>query len=185
MKEKKPVFKKWWFWLIIVVVIIGVVATASGGNKGAEKVSENNNTSQKQSDNNEQEEKTEFKVGDVIAFDSKEVTITSVERNYNSGNQYITPATGKEYVKVNVLIENKSNSTASYSTIDWKIEDSNGAIESANGLSYTIDDSLGTGELAKGGKKSGAVVFEVPAGDALTLHYQPSFWSNKEITVKL
>ena len=42
------------------------------------------------------------------------------------------------------------------------------------------------GELAAGGKKSGSLVFEVPSGDAgLKVHYQPSFWSNREAVVEL
>ncbi|MDR0591170.1 MAG: DUF4352 domain-containing protein [Candidatus Nomurabacteria bacterium] len=185
MEKKKSVFKKWWFWLIIVVIIIGVAAAAGGSKDEAQKVGENKSTSQGANNTTEQEEKTEFKVGDIIAFDGKEVTVTSVERNYNSGNQFITPAEGKEYVKVNVLIENKSDSTASYNVLEWKIEDGNGAIEDADGLSFTIDDALSSGELSKNGKKSGAIVFEAPLGDALTLHYQPGFWSNKEVTIKL
>ena len=177
-KSKKPIYKKWWFWLIIVIIIIGVSSSQSG-NKDATKVGENGSTSQKS-------EQTKFKVGDVIAFDNKEITVKSVDRNYSSGNDYIKPSDGKEFIKVNVLIENKSDDKVSFNTFDWKVQDSNGVIESQNGnaIMATSDDSLGSGDLAKGGKKSGSIVFEVPKGDAgLVLHYQPSFWSDKAIEI--
>jgi len=174
-QAKKPIFKKWWFWVIIVVVLIGIGVVASKGDE-ATKVGDNGGSSQGQ---------TEFVVGDVIAFDGKEVTVKSVERNWNSGNQFITPKDGKEFVKVNVLIENKSDNVVSYNVFDWKIQDSDGSIETTS-IGASADDDLSSGELAKGGKKSGSIVFEVPAGDTgLKLHYQPSFWSNKEIIIKL
>lgn len=179
-KSKKPIFKKWWFWVIIVFIIIGVSSSQSA-NKNATKVGENGSTSQ----NSEQ---TKFKVGDVIAFDGKQITVTSVDRNYSTGNDYIKPSDGKEFIKVNVIIENKSDDKVSYNVFDWKVQDSNGAIESqtGNAIMANPSDNLGSGDLAKGGKKSGSIVFEVPSGDAgLILHYQPSFWSDKavEITV--
>ena len=53
------------------------------------------------------------------------------------------------------------------------MEDTNGAIESPTFVSTAND--LSSGELAKGGKKIGSVVFEVPANSKLKMHYQPSF----------
>ena len=131
------------------------------------------------------EEKTEFNVGDIIAFDGKELTVEKVERNWNSGNSYLKPKDGKEYVKVSVKIENKSETEMNYNVFEFKAEDSNGAAESADGQTYSLPDSLGSGDLVKGGKKSGSMIFEVPAGSSLKLHYQPSFWSNKKVIVNL
>ena len=131
------------------------------------------------------EEKTEFKVGDIIAFDGKELTVEKVERNWDSGNTYMKPKDGKEYVKVTVKIENKSETEMSYNVFEFKAEDSNGAAESADGQTYSLPDSLGSGDLVKGGKKTGSMIFEVPAGSQIKLHYQPSFWSNKKVIVNL
>jgi len=179
-KSKKPIFKQWWFW-IIIVVIIGIGGVASQGDKEATKVGENSDSSQKASD-----EKTEFKVGDIIAYDGKEITIKSIKRNYDSGNQFITPAKGKEYIKINIYIENKSDDKISYNTYDWELQDSDGDIQSVAMLTYSIDDGLGSGDLAKGGKKSGSLVFEVPKNDTgLVLHYKSSFWSDKTVDIKL
>lgn len=184
-KSEKPFYKKAWFWIVIVVIIV-----VGGQSKQAEKVGENKNpesngSSQIQNSEKKKEEKTEFKVGDIIAFDGKELTVEKVDRNWNSGNAYMKPKDGKEYVKVSVKIENKSETEMKYNVFEFKAEDSNGAAESANWQTYSLPDSLGSGDLAKGGKKSGSMIFEVPAGSSLKLHYQPSFWSNKKVIVNL
>lgn len=165
--------------LILIVIIGGAIASKSSNPK---KVGESNSsTSSKHS--SEKDEKTEFKAGDVISFEGRELVVESVERNYKTGNEFIKPKDGKEYVKVNVKIENKSSEKLSYNTFDFKMEDTNGAIESPTFVSTTND--LSSGELAKGGKKIGSVVFEVPANSKLKMHYQPSFWSNKDVIINM
>lgn len=184
-KSEKPFYKKAWFWIVIVVII------AIGSQyKQPEKVGENKNSGsngsyQTQKGDSKKEEKTEFNVGDIIAFDGKELTVEKVERNWNSGNAYLKPKDGKEYVKVSVKIENKSETEMNYNVFEFKAEDSNGAAESADGQTYSLPDSLGSGDLVKGGKKTGSMIFEVPAGSQIKLHYQPSFWSNKKVIVNL
>ena len=184
-KSEKPFYKKAWFWIVIVVII------AIGSQyKQPEKVGENKNSgsngsSQTQNSEKKKEEKTEFNVGDIIAFDGKELTVEKVERNWNSGNAYLKPKDGKEYVKVSVKIENKSETEMNYNVFEFKAEDSNGAAERFDFQTYSLPDSLGSGNLVKGGKKSGSMIFEVPAGSSLKLHYQPSFWSNKKVIVNL
>ena len=184
-KSEKPFYKKAWFWIVIVIVI------AIGSQyKQPEKVGENKNSgsngsSQIQNKESKKEEKTEFKVGDIIAFDGKELTVEKVERNWKSEKTYIKPKDGKEYVKVSVKIENKSETEMNYNVFEFKVEDFNGAAERFDFQTYSLPDSLGSGNLVKGGKKSGSMIFEVPAGSSLKLHYQPSFWSNKKVIVNL
>ena len=184
-KSEKPFYKKAWFWIVIVVII------AIGSQyKQPEKVGENKNSgsngsSQTQNSEKKKEEKTEFKVGDIIAFDGKELTVEKVERNWKSEKTYIKPKDGKEYVKVSVKIENKSETEMNYNVFEFKVEDFNGAAERFDFQTYSLPDSLGSGNLVKGGKKSGSMIFEVPAGSSLKLHYQPSFWSNKKVIVNL
>ena len=163
----------------MLAIIIGVVASSASKDNGT-KVSNSDNT------NSSSQEKTDFKIGDTIAFDDKKVIVLSAERNWDSGNEYIKPASGKEYVKVEVSIENNSSNEVSYNTFDWKIQDSNGNITSADSSTYATDGLLGSGDLAAGSKVSGFIVFEVPADDTgLTLRYEPSFWSDKKLEIKL
>ena len=183
--DKKPVYKQWWFWLIIIVVIGG--AYGSSSSNSPKKVGENgtsSSTSQQTSSTGDEPERTVFSVGDVVAIDKKEVTVTSVERNWESSNMFSKPGEGKEFVRVHVVIENKSDDRISYNPLEWSMEDSSGDIKSHT---FAVDDdALESGELAKDGKKVGTIVFEVPLGDeGLKLHYKSSFWSNKEITFNL
>lgn len=175
-KDKKPVFKKVWFWVIIVIIVIGV-SSASQQNKATVVNTNNNNATSE----NKPTEKTTFKVGETIAFDGKEVTVKSIDRDWKSDNQFIKANDGKEFVKVNVSIVNKSDSELSFNTFDWKIEDANGAIEGPSGTAFTASDNLGSGDLAVNGKKEGSVIFEVAKDSKIKIHYQPSFWSNKKL----
>ena len=177
-KEKKPASKKWGWVVAIVIIAIGAYS-ASQQNKATVVNSNNNSTSE-----NKTADKTNFKVGETIAFDGKEVTIKSVDRNWDSGNQFIKASDGKEYVKANVSIVNKSNSELSFNTFDWKIEDANGAIEGPSSTAFAASDSLGSGDLAVNGKKEGSVIFEVAKDSKIKIHYQPSFWLNKKIIIE-
>lgn len=109
----------------------------------------------------------------------------SVDRNYNTGNEFSKPKEGKEFVRVHILIENKSDDKMSYNALNWEMQDSSGDIKNYSILA--IDNSnLSNGDLAKGGKKNGTIVFEVPKNDkGLTLHYKDSFFSSKTIEIKL
>ena len=184
-KSEKPFYKKAWFWIVIVVIIAIGSQYKQPEKVGENKNLESNGSSQTQNSEKKKEEKTEFNVGDIIAFDGKELTVEKVERNWNSGNAYLKPKDGKEYIKVSVKIENKSETEMNYNVFEFKAEDSNGAAENANMQTYSLPDSLGSGDLVKGGKKNGSMIFEVPAGSSLKLHYQPSFWSNKKVIVNL
>lgn len=175
----KPWYKKKRTWLGAIILLVIIVAVASPKDEPS-KVSDSKNQS------STSQQQTTFNPGDVIAFDGKEVTVSPAERNWNSGNQFITPNSGNEFVKVQVTIENKSSSEASYNTFDWKIRNSNGVIKDVSSTTYSIDNGLESGELAMGGKVSGFLVFEVPEGDqGLVLQYSPSFWSDKKIEIKL
>ncbi len=188
-KIKKPIYKKWWFW--IIVVIFSLIIMGSFGNNEPKKVAENSTTSSLSSNTTDSSsqsmgEQKEFKVGDVISFDDKELTVIAVKRNYNTGNQFSVPKSGKEFIKISVEIENKSKSEIYYNSYNFKLKDSNGSIKDLESETYSLDDSLDSGKLASNGKISGSMIFEVPKNDNnLTLIYEPSFWSSRRIEVKL
>ena len=181
-KEKKPWFKKWWVWVLIVVVLIGV-----GGAMGGEKNNTATNTGNSGGSQSEKtEEKTEFKVGETASFDDKSITVTEVQRNYDTGNQFAQPESGKEFVIVTVQITNNSDSTLDYNTFEFKMQDSNG-VQQNEAFSALTEGKLNSGSLAKGGKVTGKLAYEVPKDDAgLKLLYQNfSFFDNKAITFNL
>ena len=152
------------------------------------------------SDQKKAEDKTDYAVGETIAYEGKAVTVVSVERNYHfddkyytpeknydSGNKYDKPEAGKEFVKVNIKMDNKSDANVSYNSNEWEIQDSSGDIQKVDKrLQLTADGALHSGELAPGGSKTADLYFQAPSGDAgLVLHYQPAYANNKTYNIKL
>ena len=181
-KESKPWYKKWWVWLIIAIVLIGAGGAASNKDKTATNSGSNNNSSSEK----KTEEKTEFKVGETARFDNKTITDTDVQRNYDTGNQFAQPESGKEFVIVTVKITNDSDKTLDYNTFEFKMQDSNG-VQQNEALTALSEGKLNSGSLAAGGKVTGKLAYEVPKGDTgLKLLYQNfSFFDNKAITFNL
>ena len=90
-KPKKSWYKRIWVWILIIVVVL-IIAGALSGNKAPTTTTQSTSGAPKT-------EKTVFKPGDVIDFDNKKVTVASPERNWNSGNEFIVPQSGNEFVR--------------------------------------------------------------------------------------
>ncbi len=181
-KQSKAWYKKWWVWVLIVIAIAGI-GGAMGGKKDntATNTGANTNSQTKKAD-----EKTEFKVGETATFDDKSITVTDVQRNYDTGNQFAQPESGKEFVIVTVDIVNNSDKTLDYNTFEFKMQDTNG-VQQSEAITALTEGKLNSGSLAKGGKITGKLAYEVPKDDAgLKLLYQNfSFFDNKAITFNL
>jgi len=180
--NKKAWYKKWWVWVLIVIVIAAIGGTMGGNKNNTATNTGTNNSSQTE----KTEEKTEFKVGETATFDDKSITVTDVQRNYDTGNQFAQPESGKEFVIVTVNIVNNSNSSLDYNTFEFKMQDSNG-VQQSEAFTAISEGKLNSGSLAKGGKVTGKLAYEVPKDDAgLKLLYQNfSFFDNKAITFNL
>jgi hypothetical protein len=181
--NSKPWYKRFWVW-VGIIVLVSIIANALAP-KDTPKVADGSSSSSSTT-TEQKSEQIVFKPGDVIEFDGKKVTVSAPERNWSSGNEYITAQSGNEFVKLQVTIENDSSSEAMYNTFDWKLQDSKGVIKDVASVAFTVDGALNSGQLASGGKVAGFLVFEVPTADTgLTLRYSPSFWSDKKIEIKL
>lgn len=178
--ERKPIYKKWWFWVIIIIIIVGI-----GGAGANNQNTSTTTTTQTSSETVQSEEKTEYNQGEQAILGSGAITVTNVIRS--QGEQYSKPKEGKEYVIVNLKIENKGNDNLSYNPYYFKMQNSQGQQEN-----YTItmgvndDTQLNSGELIPGGSVEGTLVFEEPKGDTgLVLIYNDNLWSSKELKIKL
>lgn len=182
-KQPKAWYKKWWVWVLIIIAI-AAIGGAMGGNKN--NTATNTGTDNSGSQTKESKEKTEFKVGETATFDDKSITVTDVQRNYDTGNQFAKPESGKEFVIVTVNIVNNSNSSLDYNTFEFKMQDTNG-VQQSEAFTALAEGKLNSGSLAKGGKVTGKLAYEVPKDDAgLKLLYQNfSFFDNKAITFNL
>jgi hypothetical protein len=128
----------------------------------------------------------EYRIGDSINVNGeKEIKITSVNRDFVTDSEYITPDAGKEFVKVNVEIRNTSSGQISYNAFNWQIQDSSGDIQSYSIMAQAAD-ALNSGELASGAIKIGSIIFEVPVDDSdLTILYEDNILSSNSIAIKL
>lgn len=178
--EKKPIYKKVWFWIlaIIVVIIIGNMGNSNSNTVPVSTTSNNAGTT------TQKEEKTEFNQGEEATLGSGAITVTKVEKS--QGSTYDKPKSGKEFVIVHLTIENKGTSNLSYNPYYFKMQNSNGQQENITFTTVNNDTALESGELVPGGKVTGTITFEEPKGDTgLTLIYNDSIWSVKELKIKL
>ncbi len=182
-KQSKAWYKRFWVWVLIIIVLIIVGSVAGSGNNDTPVNTTNNDNS---TQDNSSEEKTEFKVGETASFDDRSITVTNVQRNYDTGNQFAQPESGKEFVLVTVEITNNSKSSMDYNTYEFKLQDSNG-VQHDESLTALAEGKLNSGSLAAGGKVTGKMAYEVPKDDeGLKLLYQSfSFFDNKTITFSL
>lgn len=181
--NKKPWYKRFWVWVLIIIVI-GGIGSAAGGNKSDTQTSTTGGNTT--SGNKTADTKTEFTVGETASFDDKSITIANVQRDYDTGNQFAQPESGKEFVLVTVEIANNSKSSMDYNTFEFKLQDSNG-VQLNESFTALSEGKLNSGSLAPGGKVTGKLAYEVPKDDAgLKLLYQSfSFFSNKAVTFSL
>lgn len=182
--NKKPWYKRFWVWVLIIIVI-GGIGSAAGGNKSDTPTSTTGDSAVSET-KAAADTKTEFAVGETASFDDKSITITDVQRNYDTGNQFAQPESGKEFVLVTVEIANNSKSSMDFNTFEFKLQDSNG-VQLNESFTALSEGKLNSGSLAPGGKVTGKLAYEVPKDDAgLKLLYQSfSFFSNKTITFNI
>lgn len=187
-KSKKPFYKKWWVWLVAIIVAVAV-AGGGGEEEAATKVdgeaAEATSAPEKKVEEKEKEPVKEvFAVGEKVQLGDNVLTVTKVERS--AGSEFDQPKGGHEYVIITVEINNAGTENISYNPFDFKMANSQGQIVDQAFTTVDTDTALQSGELASGGKVSGTIAFEQPAGDTgLQLQYSPSFWSDKTIKVNL
>ncbi len=177
-KEKTPIYKKWWFWVIVAIIVIGAIGAGGSSN--------NTNTNSLSATSKEQnnEAKTEYTIGEEAILGKGAITVTKVEKS--QGSTYDKPKEGKEFVIVYITIENKGQDNLDYNPYYFKMQNSQGQQENQTITTIDKDTALHSGELIPGGKVSGTIVFEELKNDnGLMLIYNDSFWSSKELKIKL
>lgn len=163
---------------------------SSASSSNSDKNSSSNSSSDKNSDSDtnstastNSNKTVVHKVGEVIDVKGKELTVKTVKKNYESGNQFLKPDTDNQYVKIDLSIKNNTDSSIDVASYEFKILDSNGVYHDAN---YILKDPLTSTKIAKGGNLSGSISFEVPKNDDnLKLIYTPSLWSDDHVEIKL
>ena len=136
------------------------------------------------STNNSVANNNEYAVGQTINYnDDIDLTVTSVE-DYQDPKDYSTPQEGNKFIKVNIVLQNKSKTkTVDYGG-DIKIQSPEGNIKDT---AIVSDEPIGYGSVAAGGKATGSLYFEVPKNyTGYKLVYEPfSFSATKKVYIKL
>jgi hypothetical protein len=189
MEDSTGTKKKSWFarhkvWtgILAFLVVAAVLGAASPENS---KTGESKGVTTKATKTATPAPKAVYGVNEPATISDQTLTVTGVQRNYSSGNQYVKPDAGQEYVVVSVTIQNNGNEQVSYNTYDFQMQDSNG-VQKTEAFVTSVENQLQSGNLAAGGKVTGNLAYEVPKGDTgLKLIFKPSFWSSKTVTVQL
>lgn len=128
----------------------------------------------------------EYKVGETVTMNNHSLTVTNVQRNYSTGNKYMAPGSGNEFIKVTVKLENQTSGDINVSSYDFKVKNGNGSAEFPKSATYSLDDKFDNTQLSPNGVKTGSLIFEVPKGDSnLKLIYKLSSVANKQIEINL
>lgn len=126
-------------------------------------------------DTSSEDTKTEFYVGET--FEDKGLSITYVSSgDYESDNEFITPADGNKFIRLYFHVDNQSSSDQSISTYSFHCY-ADGYECSATYMEDDISASLSTGRST-----DGAVYFEVPVDAAeVEVEYEYNLFSDKKI----
>lgn len=94
--------------------------------------------------------------------------VTSVQRNWPSADPSTQPASGNEFVRLNVVIGNryKTGNFSFSSSNTFKVQDASGNL-TASTFVDTPEESLTGQALAPGQQVSGFMIFEVPKDSAV------------------
>lgn len=183
--------KKYLLMLIAAGISLNLVGCDSSSSNTSSKSSSSNtdsSASSSSSDTNssaseDSNKSVEHQVGETIDIKGEELTVKTVKKNYESGNQFLKPDTDNQYVKIDLSIKNNTDSSIDVASYEFNILDSNGVYHDAN---YILKDPLTSTKIAKGGNLSGSISFEVPKNDDnLKLIYTPSLWSDDHVEIKL
>ncbi len=116
------------------------------------------------------------KVGDKVEANGVALTVTKVD-HVDAVGKYLKPKDGNTFVVAEVLIENVSADKAPYNPFYFKVKDADG-FEYNAGLT-TDESALKSGDLAKGDKARGTILFEVKKDSkGLVLEYKPIVFGN-------
>lgn len=121
-----------------------------------------------------------YGLGDSVEVEKGIIMTILSAGEYESDNQFIQPADGKIYYKVDVEIANNSDKDTAISSIvntEAYVDD------------YSIDetypagiDNMLSGELAAGKKIKGSLVYEVDSDfKVLELQYKPNIWLKNKV----
>lgn len=186
------VLKKWWFWVIVVVVIGGIGSAVAGTKNRSNSPNSDNsvNSSSIVSDfsvvdstKTDTEQATIYGLGETAKAKSFSLTANSVNV-VKSDNQFVQPDEGNEYVEVEFVLENTSDSDIVVSSVlncNAYVDGFAVSEDLSAGVAAGSDSFNGT--VASGKKLKGCLFYEL-SNDWNELEIDISIGLSKEDEVK-
>ena len=106
--------------------------------------------------------KKDYSQSETATLNNVNYSVVKIERLNKIGDIF-TASEGKEYYVVTVKIENRSNETISYNSINFQLVNGDGTEVSHNYITY--GNPLNSGELAPGEIKEGTILWHETKGD--------------------
>ncbi len=167
-----------------VIVLIIVISAISGAGKTNTNTSSSSNSAPAKT---QEAKKSSYAVGEAINLDDHQLVVNSVNKNFQSGNEFDKPQDpNNSFVVVNVTLTNTgNNSDLAVSEYGFKLEDDTGTQRDTTFISGATN-TLQSVTLSKGGTTTGNLSFEAKSGSkTLKLHYSGNMFSGGEIIVNL
>ena len=170
-------------WIIIVILVIAVISSVAGGDDEKEGGSDSNpqKVGETTKDNNEKNDAVDepvdntFAVGETLETSNLKISYLSAAEH--TFNEYIQPAEGKVFYRMEFEVENIGDTDELVSSFDFECYADGYAAEQ----SYYGDDTLDA-TLSPGKKVKGAVYFEVPTdATEVTLEYELNYWTEDKV----
>ena len=168
--------------VVVVVLIVGGVLIATGGAKkvpglktitGTSDVQDRSdgtldlsNLIDRQKSIKSQDLKAKVKQ-QVNLSDGTSYMVTSVERNWQSNDKYNQPDAGKEYIRVKIVIGNRSQTGSVYASSSmFQLKNSSGGLQD---YVYVTDaelpDRINSDTINAGKQVSGSIIYAVDTGE--------------------
>lgn len=170
-----------------IIIIIVIFTVAFGGNKDEDKQETQTSSSKistvtKESSSDKDTLAKEYHIGDTVSYKGYDIKVNNV--NYNAGNDFDTPDTGKQYVIINVTITNNTGEKQSYNPFDFKLN-ANGNATDVDEIVSDVKDELHSGELDNGASVTGNLVGQADPNAKLKLQYKASIWNDETVDISL
>jgi len=162
--------------VILGLVVIGIIASAAGGSK-------NNQSSSSKGGNASNTSSTSCSPGPCANAGGFTVSVSGLNRNTPSNNEFSQPEQGNHFVSMQVTMKNGTKDSKSANPFDFKLRDAQGQEHDIAFATAAGCDTWQAVDLAAGATLGPKPLCFEASGDPsakLTLLWSPGFFSSQE-----
>lgn len=160
--------------IVIIIIFFCLVCCVNGcSNAVSDAVDETKNSY------NDINGKTSFKLNETFENKYEKITMTEVNTNFTSYNQYLQPATGNKYIMAKFEVENINSENDELYVSSYSFNASADGVVAKS--AYLLDDNYQdfSATVGYGKKTSGYVFYEVPiTAQKIEIEYNADFWTD-------